>query len=537
MIWRQLYALIDVRIKLSSNQQLKVGKFNFYFSRVIFVLLGIASLLSFLTISIGGSYFFRSLSEERCYSIWASAVFAFLFYWALMLIGQLQQTETISFEKLLHLPVSVKAAFFLNYLSSYFNSAVWLCAPFLFGLCFGMIVSKGVVMIRLLYATIAILVFVSAISYQLRGWIANLMRNKRMKSYAMIIIPFSMCFLVPLMLADRKSLGLRGMIRNGLGTMFETGPSYRTIFGLLGLAAGSLYFSYRSIVKNHLEDSGRIRKTASTKLAAPKKSKWMFRKLPLFSTETSVIALATIKNLLRSPEVFAALVPLGVLTFFGSPYLFQFPGYNIPLMVRPWVPAVVLAITMLGFPAFLFSTFSFDRDGFRLFLLSPVPRKDILLGKNIGIGILTMLAGLVPLLVCQACLPDRVPVLLGSIVQIPASFLPLCIIGNFLSVFFPVGLKRGNMQPTNSPMLSMILLYVGVLVGPVIVIQPATIVLSIALMSAGSLIEPDGWVYLGLSLIQLVGAVFVYWLSLRFLADALWNRQTEIISSVANLPE
>lgn len=537
MIWRQLYALIDVRIKLSANQQLKVGKFNFYFSRIVFTLLGIASLISFVAATVGGAYFFGSFSHGRCYSIWTSAIFAFLFYWALMLVGQLQQTETISFEKLLHLPVSVKAAFLLNYLSSYFNSAVWLCGPFLFGLCIGMVVAKGAVMLKLLYATISIFIFVTAISYQLRGWIANVMRNKRLKSYAMIAIPFSMIFLIPLMTVDVKSTSFFGTIKRSLKSVFENGPGNATIFGLLGLAAGSLYFSYRSIVKNHFENSNQARTSGTKKVAPARISKWMFRKLPLVSNEASVIAVATNKSLLRSPEVLAALVPLGVLAFFGSPYLFQFSGYNISEMIRPWVPLVVLIVTMLGFPAFLFSLFSYDRDGFRAFLLSPVQRKNILLGKNIAIGILTLIAGLVPLLLCQIWLPNRIPTFIANIIQIPTCFLLLCVIGNFLSVFFPVGLKRGNMQPTNAPILSMILLYVGVLIGPMIAVQPASIAFSIALLYAGSLTEPDAWVYLLLSLAQLIGAVVVYFVSIRLLGDALWVRQTDIIQAVANLPE
>ena len=263
----------------------------------------------------------------------------------------------------------------------------------------------------------------------------------------------------------------------------------------------------------------------------------LFWNLPLASNQVSTLALSTIKNLARSAEVLAAVIPLGVLLFFGSPYLFKFAENPIPPMLLPWIPVGLLVVAMLGFPAFLFSMFSYDRDGFRAYLLPPVKQKDVLLGKNVGIGILTFVSGLIPLVAFYIAYPGSLVVLVANVLQIPISFLLISLIGNFLSINFPVGLKRGTMQPVNAPVLSTVLLYVGILVSPAIVVVPSVVALGVDLMATGSMIQTTGWIYLAISVLELLYTMAFYFVALRFLGINLWQQQTQIINIVTNIPE
>ena len=537
IFFRQLVALVAVRIRLSRNQQLKVGKINFYLSRVVYLLLGITSFGSFLTTAIGGAYFFGNFSEQRCYTFWSVSILGFVIYWLIMFVGQIQQTETISFEKLLHLPLSVKAAFFLNYLSSYANSATWLCCPFLFGLSIGMIAAKGAVMWKLFFATLAILLLMTALSYQIRGWFAGLMQNKRLKSFVLLAVPLSAFMLLPLSMLNTDAGGFGAAVKQGLRLALKSGPSYSFILGILILAAASLYLSYRSIIKRYFSNPNRGRAGSGSQSETANQPQSLFWNLPLASNQVSTLALSTIKNLARSAEVLAAVIPLGVLLFFGSPYLFKFAENPIPSMLLPWIPIGLLVVAMLGFPAFLFSMFSYDRDGFRAYLLPPVKQKDVLLGKNVGIGILTFVSGLIPLVAFYIAYPGSLVVLVANVLQIPISFLLISLIGNFLSINFPVGLKRGTMQPVNAPVLSTVLLYVGILVSPAIVVVPSVVALGVDLMATGSMIQTTGWIYLAISVLELLFTMAFYFVALRFLGINLWQQQTQIINIVTNIPE
>ena len=182
-------------------------------------------------------------------------------------------------------------------------------------------------------------------------------------------------------------------------------------------------------------------------------------------------------------------------------------------------------------------SFSYDRDGFRALVLSPVRRKDILIGKNAAIGILTFVSGVLVFVLLQIFLPYSIPTFLASIVQVLACFLLMAIIGNFLSVYCPVGLKRGTMQPTNAPVLSTVLLYVGVIRSPMFVVQPASVACTIAILSTGTLVEINGWIYLWLSVLQLILVVAAYWWTLGLFDEIFWKRESTIVNIVANIPE
>ena len=50
--------------------------------------------------------------------VWDGLVVAFLFFWLIGLLTDLQRSEALSLDKFLHLPVSLAGVFCINYLSS-----------------------------------------------------------------------------------------------------------------------------------------------------------------------------------------------------------------------------------------------------------------------------------------------------------------------------------------------------------------------------------------------------------------------------------
>jgi hypothetical protein len=178
-----------------------------------------------------------------------------------------------------------------------------------------------------------------------------------------------------------------------------------------------------------------------------------------------------------------------------------------------------------------------DRDGFRAFVLSPIPRHDILLGKNLAAAPLAL--GLCLILICivQFLLPQGPLAWLSTVVQIPAVYLLYCMFGNLVSVFFPMGIKRGSMQPANPRFLQMLILIFGSMLAPMVLMVPTSFSYGLPMLLEGVFGVSMNWLYLLLSIAQLAVTWFAYAWSLRQLDGILWRREPAILDIVANIPE
>jgi hypothetical protein len=113
---------------------------------------------------------------------------------------------------------------------------------------------------------------------------------------------------------------------------------------------------------------------------------WMF---PWVSEYASAVATAGLRSLLRAPEAkMMMLTPVIMLAAFGGVFLSM---SQAPLqMVGPVVPIGGIGMMLLGTLQVAGNLFGFDRDGFRAFILSPAPRREILLGKNLAFAPLVL---------------------------------------------------------------------------------------------------------------------------------------------------
>ncbi len=89
--------------------------------------------------------------------------------------------------------------------------------------------------------------------------------------------------------------------------------------------------------------------------------------------------------------------------------------------------------------------FAFEGAGMRTLVLSPGPRKTILLGKNIALAIVALIFSAGLLVVNELVFHDLTPGALLFVVLSFLTFLPLmAVMGNWLSMRFPKRMKFGK---------------------------------------------------------------------------------------------
>ena len=94
-------------------------------------------------------------------------------------VTELQRTEPLSLAKFMHLPVSVTGAFLINYLSSLLRFSLVFFGPIMLGFALALVFVKGILLVPVFLLLAAFFLMVTALTYQLQGWLASLMSNPR----------------------------------------------------------------------------------------------------------------------------------------------------------------------------------------------------------------------------------------------------------------------------------------------------------------------------------------------------------------------
>ncbi|MEZ6094027.1 MAG: hypothetical protein R3C03_07275 [Pirellulaceae bacterium] len=113
--------------------------------------------------------------------LWLGLVVIFLISYLGGIISELQRSESLTLDKFLHLPVSTRGIFFLNYVSSSLSLSLCTFFPTMLGLALAMIEKYGGDMIATIPLLLAFFFMVTAVTYQFRGWLAAAMADKRRK--------------------------------------------------------------------------------------------------------------------------------------------------------------------------------------------------------------------------------------------------------------------------------------------------------------------------------------------------------------------
>ena len=178
MNWTQLRTIFWVRWRLSRNQWRRGGKLNGVLTWFFLALGSMAAVAG----GVGGLYAGGHLlngSPLTLLWVWDGVIAAFLFFWLIGILSEIQRSEAIDLAKLLHLPISARDVFLINYLASLFTPSIILLLPGMVGLALGLTVSWGPSMLLLLPLLLGFLFMITAWTYCLRGWLVGLMVNKR----------------------------------------------------------------------------------------------------------------------------------------------------------------------------------------------------------------------------------------------------------------------------------------------------------------------------------------------------------------------
>jgi hypothetical protein len=491
--------------------------------------------------------------------VWDGLVIAQLAFWSMGLLAELQRAEVLSLEKFLHLPVSATGAFLVNYLSSLVCLNLVVFAPALVGLSLGLAVAKGPRMLLLLPVVAAFLLMVTALSYQLQGWLASLMANPRRRrtlvvlaAAAMVLVyqlPYLLHRLIPEESWDRMEeflplihmilppcwlpLGARGLAEDHLG------PALLATLGLALIGTASLWRGYGTTLRLYrgqfTAGQGRSSAPPPAAKASRRRAGLLEARFPGLSEQTAAVALSGFRSLLRAPEAKMMLLsPVLVSVIFGGMVL------NLaPKLADPLRPLMVLgALGMIGFTlvGLQGNLFGFDRGGFRVFVLCPAPRRDILLGKNLALAPVVLGLGLLAATVFQAILPMRVDHFLAVLVAYASLYLLSCLLGNLLSILAPSHVAAGSFRTARTSGISLLLHLAFTSLFPV--------VLAVTLLPLGVevLIRWQGWlagvpVALVLAVLE-VGAVgYVYRLVLAWQGGLLQLREQRILEVVTSKAE
>jgi len=608
---RHLQAFVWLRWRLLINQWRRAGAFNFVLMMIVtFGAIATAVPLFLGSFALGLAVIPKAAPEHLLFA-WDGLIVAFLFFWSIGLVTELQRSEPLSLSKFMHLPVSVGGAFLINYLSSLLRLSLIVFVPMMLGFCLALVITKGLLLLLALPLLAAFLLMVTALTYQVQGWLASLMSNPRRRRTVIVVttalfilivqLPNLLNFLAPwgvqhpadrsraleeelakldrasksaevdaLELARRQQetiqqhkLNTQQAERETWERMAQTArlvnmvlpvgwlplgvmsaaegrilPSIAGLLGMTLIGTVSLYRAYRATMGLYQAEPTNQRGRPAPAVARPARASkpgalLLEARLPGLSEPVSAVALAGLRSLVRSPEAkMMLLTPLIMIPIFGS--MLWRGGHNIPEATRPLVAIAGMVLALFGLVQLMGNQFGFDRDGFRVFVLSSASRRDILLGKNLAFVPVALGLALVVLAIVQAACPLRVDHLVAMIPQYVSMFLLFCMLMNLLSIYAPVHVPAGALKPSN-PKLSTALLQLVMFTFLFPLIQGVTLLpLGIEVV-----MRFLGWsaslpICLALTLAECAVIVVIYLLVLEWQGSLFQAREQQILESVTN---
>jgi hypothetical protein len=192
---RHLQAFLWLRWRLLANQWRRAGRVN----AVLMTILAVGAVLLAVPLFVGcfalGLYAIPRARPLHLLAAWDVLVVAFLFFWCIGLMADLQRSEPLSLSRFMHLPVSVGGAFLINYVSSLLSLSLIVFLPIMLAFCLSLIYVKGASQGLAPALLAAFLLMVTALTYQLQGWLASLMSNPRKRRTILVITTASFVLL------------------------------------------------------------------------------------------------------------------------------------------------------------------------------------------------------------------------------------------------------------------------------------------------------------------------------------------------------
>jgi hypothetical protein len=192
----------------------------------------------------------------------------------------------------------------------------------------------------------------------------------------------------------------------------------------------------------------------------------------------------------------------------------------------------VVVFSMFLMVGFVVNQFGFDRDGFRAFVLSPVERRLILIGKNLAALPPAAISATLLLAVVTIWLRLSPLVFLATLCQLMMALCLWAIGGNLLSTLVPYRIQPGSMRPTKMPALAMVMLVVSQMAMP-LAMSPVFFPPLIGWLAERAGGPPAAGVNLALSLILAIVMIAIYKATLAPLGRLLRAREIKILETIS----
>ena len=557
--------ILLLRWQLTRNQVRKSGGLGAAIAGVIAL---VAALIAAGSLSGGlavGALLLKDATPQTIMSVWLGFTVVFLFVWVTGLLANMQRSESIDLQQLMHLPVPLGRIFVFNFLASHLTPSLAIAIPAIIGLASGLVVSRGATMLLVLPLALGTVFMVTAWTYCLRGWLAAMISNPRKRRSVIMMLGVSVMLLIPVTGLHIRNLRHMGMPAwDGSGTeAFQEHPILETLIPLLWLPAGAgalakndpwtagmgtcgvvvigalgLLRAYRSTLKFQRGETGGKAPAATgarhaqeyTTAVDSLRVQFLELRIPGLPEESCALALAGFRSMLRAPEakiMFTMLVLLPMI-FVGSQSTMNGPRMPDARQVL-LIPSALMFIAVMLLPL-VGNQFGFDRDGFRCLMLSPAERRWILLGKNLAFFPFVMFTSLLWVTVMSIWFSLPVCIALAGVFQSLSMAAILGICGNLLSIWFPFRIQSGSVKPTKRPGKVMLAV---VLFQPVVPLVMAPLLLpalvEVLLRSSGTDTRPIHFLF---SAVPAVVMGVVYWQTLKPLGRLLERREIGILSAV-----
>ncbi len=572
---QHLAAFLWLTWRLRVNQIKRGGIAN----QVLLVILALNLALAAVGLFVGAfflAFLFQDAPAVTQLIVWDVVVVAFLAWWSVGLMSDLARSESLALTKFLHLPVSLSGVFVLNYLASLVSINLILFVPAMVGYSLGMAVADGPALLLLLPLAASFVLMVTALSYQFQGWLASLMVNKRRRRTVIFIatLVLVLIFQLPNLInilrpwesdraegakaarRARSQLDWKqaeetvwyvnaavpvGWLPMGAMKLVE-GSVLPALAGTLGMGligGASLWRAYRTTVRLYTGQytAGATPASAPTvPMESVKPAAGLIALyIPLLSEQASGIALASFRALTRAPEARMLLLsPIFMMVIFGG--VFWRGSMDLPDHARP-LPAVgAIAMVLLSLMQIVGNQFGFDRSGFRVYVLSPAPRRDILLGKNLAVLPVALVLACPLIIFVQVFAPMRIDHLIALMPQFVSMYLLYCLVANMLSIYAPLAIASGSMKPATTKLLPTLMHMVFAFVMPMAL---APTLLPLAIEFALEMLEwiEGAPIYLLLALAECAAVVWLYRWVLRWQGELLQAREQTILEVVVTKAE
>jgi hypothetical protein len=196
--WQHLTAFVWLRWRLVANQWRRAGALNAVLTTIVAVGALATSVPLFFGCFLLGMYLVPKATAAHLLYVWDGLIVSFLFCWMIGLLTDLQRAESLSLSKFLHLPVSVKGAFLINYISSLLRLSLIVFVPAMAGAALALVFSRVWLALVALALLAAFLLMVTGLTYQFQGWLASLMSNPRRRRTVVAVMTMAFVLITQL---------------------------------------------------------------------------------------------------------------------------------------------------------------------------------------------------------------------------------------------------------------------------------------------------------------------------------------------------